>query len=100
MRIAPQLSDEQHGQLKEALRENGRRRTGHYRRACKRVSEDGILYQRFLNNAYDRYVRQQAAVGGEVGGPAEFFEWLLNWVIENQDSIMKFIMAIITLFTV
>lgn len=99
MQTAPQLSDDQIAQIKGALRENAKRRTGHYRRACKRTADDSILFHRFLNNAYDRYVRQQAALGAPVGAPADFFQWLLQWVVDNQDSIMKFIMAIITLFT-
>lgn len=95
---APALEENDVLSIKNALRENSRLRTGQFRKALKKTADDPVVFNRFLGHAYERYTRECRRNDQEVGSNAEFVKWLLQWIIDNQTSIMKFIMAIIALF--
>jgi hypothetical protein len=50
--------------------------------------------ERFVANAYAEYLHQ----GGAAGDMAEFVKWLLQWVVDNQETILKLIMALVSIF--
>ena len=51
--------------------------------------------ERFIANAYAKFLDEGGRAGGDM---AEFVKWLLAWIVDNQDTILKLIMAIVGIF--
>lgn len=50
--------------------------------------------RQFLANAYEAYLEG----GGRTGNVGEFVKWLLEWVVKNQDAIIRLIESLIAIF--
>ena len=101
--VMPKLTNEQLDSVRAALATQGQQASGRSRRILERIAKDrrgtgdnGRLFSRFMQRSYERYVE---ANDGRAGSAGDFIKWLLDWIVTNQDSILKFVMAIISLFS-
>lgn len=75
-------------------------------RRLRRVAEDGPkgplrnkLFERFINKSYERYLEETGKKHGGrgVSAPA-FITWLLDYIKNNPEAILKIVTFIMSLF--
>ncbi len=104
--VNPSLFDtikaEQHQLIRAQLELTSDGFKGVKRNRIRLVSRDerkNKQYRRFIDRAYEQYhVATGKVVSAKGVGAGEFVTWLLEWIKNNPETIVRFITLILSLF--
>ena len=94
------LSSSQLKKVRDSLERRGDRGTVRDRAKFRRIARGGPIFDKFMDKAYDRYVKEVGKDKAAARGDGAFLQWLTDFITNGgPEKVLAFVMQIIGMFT-